>query len=127
LISPGNCPSWITSQATGLATGNIDAQGGPGTTFNNTRNYYWIYNGKIKRRNDIVRFDLNLTSKMTAFVRYGNDYFLDESAAAIPLRSITSGQFEPTVTPHPNPGNGWAVGMTYTLTPTMVNQFTFGY
>ena len=64
---------------------------------------------------------------MTVFVRYGNDYFLDSSAAAMPLKSILTGQFEPTVTPHPNPGNGWAVGMTYTITPTMVNQLTVGY
>ena len=127
LISPTNCPSWITSQTTGLATGNIDAQGGPGTTNNNTRNYYWIYNGSISRRNDVVRIDLNLTSKMTAYVRFGHDHFLDSSAAAMPLKNVKTGQFEPTVTPHPNPGKGWAVGMTYTITPTMINELTFGY
>ena len=127
LISPGNCPSWITSQATGLATGNIDAQGGPGTTNNNTRNYYWINNGSISRRNDIVRLDFNLTSKLAAFVRFGHDHFLDNSAAAIPLKDVKTGQFLPTNTPHPNPGRGWAVGATYTISPTMINQLTLGY
>ena len=127
LISPGNCPSWITSQATGLATGNIDAQGGPGTTNNLTRNYYWIYNGSIKRRNDIARLDLNLTSKLTAFVRFGHDYFLDDSAASIPLKNVNTGQFQSTVTPHPNPGLGWAVGATYIISPSMINQLTLGY
>jgi len=127
LISPTNCPSWITSQATGLATGNIDAQGGPGTTNNNTRNYYWIYNGNIKRRDDIARIDLNLTSKMTAYVRFGHDYFLDNSAGSIPLKNDQTGQFQPTYEPHPNPGRGWAVGMTYAISPTLVNQLTLGY
>jgi hypothetical protein len=127
LISPGNCPSWVTSQTTGLATGNIDAQGGPGTTNNLTRNYYWIYNGSIKRRNDIARLDFNPTSKLSAYVRFGHDYFLDDSAASIPLKSVTNGQFQPTFTPHPNPGLGWAVGATYIISPSMINQLTLGY
>jgi len=127
LISPGNCPSWITSQATGLATGNIDAQGGPGTTNNFTRNYYWIYNGSIARRNDIFKFDVNPTAKLHASVTFGRDHFLDNSAAAIPSRNAKTGQFEPTFTPHPNPGKTWAINMTYTVSPTIVNQLTLGY
>ena len=123
LISPSNCPSWITSQTTGLSTGNIDAQGGPGTTNNITRNYYWINNdGNIKRRNDIARLDFNITSKITAFVRFGNDYFVDNTPAAIPSKSIKTGQFAPTITPHPTPGTGWAIGMTYAMSPTIVNS-----
>ena len=127
LISPGKCPSWITSQTTGLATGNIDAQGGPGTNNNFTRNYYWIYNGSIARRNDIARLDWHPTNKITTYVRFGHDHFLDSSAAALPLKNITTGLFEPTVTPHPNPGQGWAVNMTYAISPTIVNQLTLGY
>ncbi|MEP6714401.1 MAG: carboxypeptidase-like regulatory domain-containing protein [Terriglobia bacterium] len=127
LISPGNCPAFITSQATGLATGNIDAQGGPGTTNNLTRNYYWINTGAISRRNDIARFDANLTSKITMFVRYGHDHFLDNSAASIPLKDLTTGKFAPTNTPHPNPGRGWALGLTYSISPSLVNQLTLGY
>ncbi len=127
LISPSNCPSSITSQSTGLATGNVDAQGGPGTTNNNTRNYFWIYQGPISRRNDIARIDLNITNKITAYGRYGHDYFLDSSPGNFPEKSITSGAFSPAFTPHPNPGRGWAVGLTYTITPTVVNQLTLGY
>jgi hypothetical protein len=127
LISPGNCPSFITSQTTGLSTGSIDAQGGPGTTNNYTRNYYWIYNGQIQRRNDIVRLDFNVTSKIKAFVRYGHDYFLDNSAGSIPLLNASTGKFQSTSTPHPNPGNGWAVDLTYIVSPTIVNQLTLGY
>ena len=75
----------------------------------------------------MIKIDVNPTSKMTAYVRFGRDHFLDSSAAAIPLKNVKTGQFEPTVTPHPNPGKGWAVGMTYTITPTMINEFTLGY
>ncbi len=127
LISPDNCPAWIKSQATGLATGNIDQQGGPGTTNNNTRNYYWIYNGSLSRRNDMARLDLNLTSKLTAYGRFARDHYLDNSAAGFPLKSVASGLFSPAVTPHPLPGRGWAVGLNYTISPTMINQLTLGY
>jgi hypothetical protein len=51
LISPGNCPSSVVAANTYLATGNIDAQGGPGTSNNNTRNYYWQFQGSYPRRN----------------------------------------------------------------------------
>src|SRR5439155_21348828 len=81
----------------------------------------------ISRRNDIARFDFNFTSKLTAFVRYGHDHFLDNSAAGIPLKNVKTGQFEPTHTPHPNPGTGWGVGLTYVISPTMINQLTLGY
>jgi hypothetical protein len=127
LISPSNCPSFITSQTTGLGTGNMDAQGGPGTTNNNTRNYYWLYNGALSRRNDMARLDFNLTSKMTAYVRFARDHYVDNSAAGFPLKSLTTGQFSPAITPHPLPGRGWAIGLTNTITPTMINQLTLGY
>jgi hypothetical protein len=127
LISPSNCPTWITSQATGLATGNIDAQGGPGTTNNFTRNYYWINNGSIARRNDVFKLDFRPTSKITASVTFGRDHFLDNSAAAIPSKDVKTGQFLPTSTPHPNPGKTWAVNMTYAPSPTIVNQLTLGW
>ena len=126
LISPGNCPAWITGQTTGLATGNIDAQGGPGTNNNYTRNYYWIYNGPISRRNDIGRLDFQPTQKLHAFVRYGHDYFIDNSAGSIPLLDATTGKFQSTFTPHPIPGDGWAVDLTYIVSPTVVNQLTLG-
>src|SRR6185437_10284327 len=128
LISPGNCPSWITSQpATGLATGHIDAQGGPGTNNDYTRNYYWLYNGQISRRNDDARIDLQPTQKLHAFVHFGHDYFLDNSAGSIPLLNSTTGKFQPTFTPHPLPGDIWAIDFTYVINPTMVNQLTLGY
>jgi hypothetical protein len=125
LISPTNCPSFITSQPSSLSTGNIDAQGGPGTGNNNTRNYYWSFQGTHPRRNDSGRVDINLTSKLTSWVRYTHDYDNDGTAATLPEKDST-GAFTPEQIWHPNPGHGFGVGITYTVSPTMVNEFTFG-
>ncbi len=125
LISPSNCPSFITSQATGLPTGNVDALGGPGTTNNNTRNYYWQFAGKYPRRNDLIRFDFNVTSKFAFHASWNHDFDLNETAANQPARDST-GKFSPVIIDHPNPGHGYAFGGTYTLSPTMVDEFTFG-
>ncbi len=129
LISPGNCPSFITSTgiSTGLATGNIDLQGGPGTNNNYTRNFAWIFNGPIKRRNDDARLDFQPTQKLHAFVHFGHDYFLDSSAGSIPLLNAKTGKFESTSTHHPLPGQIWAIDFTYIVSPTIVNQLTLGY
>ena len=89
------------------------------------RNYYWSYNEKHPRRNDTVRIDYNMTSKLTSWVRYINDYDLDTTGGG-PQARTASGQFADLAIDHPNPGHGWGVGITYTISPTMVNEFTFG-
>jgi len=71
--------------------------------------------------------DFQPTQKLHAFVHFGHDYFLDNSAGSIPLLSIKSGKFEPTFTPHPLPGRTWAIDFTYIISPTIVNQLTLGY
>ncbi len=38
------------------------------------RNYYWQYNEVHPRRNDTLRLDYNVTSKLNTWVRYINDY-----------------------------------------------------
>ena len=126
LVSPGNCPSSVVAANPYLATGNIDAQGGPGTTNNNTRNYYWYFQGTHPRRNDMVRVDYNVTSKLTAWFRHGNDYDQNGTAATLPQRN-SAGTFLPTQIIHPNPGHNNGVGVTYTISPTLVNEFTFGW
>ena len=125
LISPTNCPSNLVAANPYLATGNIDAQGGPGTTNNNTRNFYWYFQGTHPRRNDTMRIDYNVTSKLTSWVRYSNDYDMDGTGSGMPMKNST-GSFVPEQIDHPNPGHGWAVGITYAISPTMVNEFTFG-
>ena len=125
LVGPTNCPASVVAANPYLATGNIDAQGGPGTTNNNTRNYYWRFQGTHPRRNDTLRMDYNVTTKITSWFRYSNDYDMDGTSAVMPTRDST-GTFKPQQMDHPNPGHGVAAGFTYTLSPTMVNEFTFG-
>jgi hypothetical protein len=126
LISPTNCPSSVVAANPYLATGNIDAQGGPGTSNNQTRNYYWQFQGTHPRRNDTARMDYNVTSKLTTFFRWSHDFDVAENGATLPQRNST-GTFEPVQDLHPNPGHGFAVGATYAISPTLVNEFLFGY
>ena len=125
LISPGNCPSSVVAANPYLATGNIDAQGGPGTTNNNTRNYFWYFQGKHPRRDDILRMDYNITSKLTSWFRWGHDYDQDGTGAGLPQKN-SSGTFEPTQYIHPQPGHSYGGGITYAISPTLVDEFTIG-
>src|ERR1017187_728485 len=90
-----------------------------------SENYYWSFNETHPRRNDTVRIDYNMTSKLNTWVRYINDYDLDTTGGG-PQAKTSSGQFADLAIDHPNPGHGWGVGITYTISPTMVNEFTFG-
>ena len=89
------------------------------------RNYYWSYNETHPRRNDTIRVDYNPTSRLNSWVRYINDYDLDTLGNNFELKN-SSGQLAPLTLDHPNPGHGYAVGITYTISPTLVNEFTFG-
>jgi hypothetical protein len=89
------------------------------------RNYYWSYNETHPRRNDTIRVDYNPTSKLNTWARFINDYDLDTLGNNFELKNA-QGQLAPLTLDHPNPGHGYAVGITYTITPTLVNEFTFG-
>ena len=89
------------------------------------RNYYWSYNETHPRRNDTIRVDYNPTSKLNTWARYINDYDLDTLGNNFELKN-SAGQLAPLTLDHPNPGHGYAVGITYTISPTLVNEFTFG-
>src|SRR5262249_23986197 len=95
------------------------------TTQRYQRNYYWQFNESHPRRNDTFRVDYNITPKLTSWVRYINDYDLDQTSGNIALKN-SQGNFVPWSADHPNPGHGYGVGITYTISPTMVNEFTFG-
>ena len=110
-ISPSNCPAgYLPNQPVG---GNW------------TSNLFWQFNEVHPRRNDTARLDFNLTSKLTAWARYINDYDMDQTNGGLPEKN-SAGQFVASSVDHPNPGHGWGVGITYTISPTMVNEFTFG-
>ncbi|MBZ5622991.1 MAG: carboxypeptidase-like regulatory domain-containing protein [Acidobacteriia bacterium] len=89
------------------------------------RNYYWQFNESHPRRNDTLRLDYNVSSKLNTWVRYINDYDMDFTGGNIALKN-SQGNFVPWSNEHPNPGHGYGVGITYTISPTMVNEFTFG-
>jgi len=89
------------------------------------RNYYYSAAETHPRRNDAIRLDWNITSKLNTWARYINDYDKDTTAPSYAMMN-SSGQFAPFYIDHPNPGHGYAVGITYTISPTMVNEFTFG-
>jgi hypothetical protein len=110
-VSPSNCP------------GGYLAPNSP--TWNYNYNYYWQFVEVHPRRNDTIRMDFNLTSKLTAWARYIHDYDFDQTTGG-PAAKNTQGQWAPVSVDHPNPGHGWGVGITYTITPTLVDEFTFG-
>ena len=89
------------------------------------RNYYWSYNETHPRRNDTLRIRLQPDVRLNTWARYINDYDLDTIGGGFPLKNA-QGQFAPFALDHPNPGHGYAVGITYTISPTLVNEFTFG-
>ena len=72
------------------------------------------------RRNDVARLDVVLTNRLTGSFRWEHDADLDTTQfGGFPQPGAA-------VATTPNPGHGYAATLTYTLTPTTVNDFTFG-
>jgi len=112
-ISPTNCPSGFSNHVISNPSWNYGD------------NYIWSATEQHPRRNDTVRFDWNLNQRNKVFVRYSQDYDKDLTNFGIPVRD-TSGNYAPTAADFTKPGHGYAVGITTTISPTMVNEFTFG-
>jgi len=116
-ISPTNCPAGFSNHAVSNPAWNYGD------------NYIWQANEIHPRRNDTVRFDWNINEKNRVFVRYSQDYDKDVGGGTagwgIPVNDGT-GNYSPTLGVFTKPGHGYAVGLTTTLSPTMVNEFTFG-
>jgi hypothetical protein len=110
-ISNSNCPSGYLQSSNPVN--------------NYAYNYFWQFNEVHPRRNDTARIDYNVTQKLTSWVRYSNDYDLDNTSGGAAMKNA-AGQYVPYSSDHPNPGHGYAVGITYTISPTTVNEFTFG-
>ena len=90
--------------------------------------------GVHPRRNDVLRIDTYITSKISGYFRWINDndhmadlyagvQFSDISNAG---RVNASGGALPPISTinHPNPGHGYAGTATYTITPTLINEIT---
>ena len=133
---PNEC-SW-SKNAPGCWT-ETDTSGYPQ---NYTRNYRYSATDTHPRRNTVVRIDSNVSNKLTGWYRYVGDYDLQTSGTSIPLFSTTYASGCDSVAPaartshlecwhpytedHASPGNGHGIGLTYTITPAMVNELTLG-
>jgi hypothetical protein len=75
------------------------------------------------RREDIVRMDYNMTSKMRVFGHFINNNNTYQSQYG----SFVLGSNTPLAPiQYANPGLSWAVGSTYIFGPTLTNEFNIG-
>ena len=85
------------------------------------------------RRNDVARIDTYITSKISAYARWIHDH--DDMAtlysgvnfdANAQAGRIEPGGVPPPISPidHPNPGHSYSGTVTYTITPTLINEVT---
>ena len=92
----------------------------------NVVNYFEQASGSHPRRNDVLRIDGNMTSKVAATFRWMHDY--DTSVTLYDGVQFTSdvggtlGQQGIAPINHPNGGQGYMGKITYTISPTMVNE-----
>jgi hypothetical protein len=96
----------------------------------NVVNYFEAASAAHPRRNDVLRVDTYITSKLTGYVRYINDH--DDLIAlyqGVQFSKGTGGVLgDKGVAPvdHPNPGHGYSGTLTYSISPTLINEFTVG-
>jgi len=93
-------------------------------------NYFEQGSNAQKRRNDVLRVDANVTSNISAHVRWMNDHqdttnlfdgvqFNQFSGSAVLTTNISP-------IDHPNPGHGYQGSIVDAISPTLVNEFTVG-
>jgi len=111
-ISPLNCPA-------GFSTVQV-----PGSNYQD--NYYWSYTESHPKRNDTGRVDFYLTSKLSGWGHYIRDNDLDTNTTAGIAQKNENGDWVASAFANPRPGHGYAIGATYTFSPILVNEFTFG-
>jgi hypothetical protein len=96
----------------------------------NIVNYTEAASATHPRRNDVLRVDVNPTSKMSGYFRWINDH--DDMAAlyqGVQFSGDVGGALgKAGIAPidHPNPGHGYSGTLTYSFSPTLINEFTVG-
>jgi hypothetical protein len=93
----------------------------------NVINYYETRSSPYPRRNDVLRLDTYLTSKLSGYFRWINDhddreqlyYGIQFSGTSPGLRGTPMSTID-----HPNPGHSYSGTVTWTITPTLVNEAT---
>jgi hypothetical protein len=99
-----------------------------------TQNFFSQASGRHPRRNDVARIDAAITSKISGYARWIHDYDdMDALYAGINFapqdnagRTTLSGAALPPISniDHPNPGHSYSGTLTYTITPTLINEVT---
>ncbi|HVY93650.1 MAG TPA: TonB-dependent receptor, partial [Bryobacteraceae bacterium] len=82
-------------------------------------NYQALIGGKHPIRNDVARVDLNPTSKIAAYIRMVKD----DDKTTDPQAGF---DFVYSPQTHPVPSYNYSGAITYTIRPTLVNEFNFG-
>ncbi|MDR3701914.1 MAG: carboxypeptidase-like regulatory domain-containing protein [Candidatus Sulfopaludibacter sp.] len=96
----------------------------------NIVNYFESASASHPRRNDVLRVDVNPTSKLTGYFRYINDH--DDMTSLYQGVQFSHdvggllGQAGIAPIDHPNPGHGFSGTVTYSISPTLINEFTVG-
>jgi hypothetical protein len=96
----------------------------------NIVNYFEAASASHPRRNDVLRLDPYITSKLTGYFRYINDH--DDMVAlyqGVQFSTDKGGILgDKGISPidHPNPGHGYSGTLTYSITPTTINEVTVG-
>ncbi len=96
----------------------------------NIVNYFESASATHPRRNDVLRVDVNPTSKLSGYFRYINDH--DDMISLYQGVQFSSdvggtlGQAGIAPIDHPNPGHGYSGTVTYSISPTLINEFTVG-
>ncbi len=96
----------------------------------NVANYFEAASATHPRRNDVLRVDVNPTAKLNGYFRYINDH--DDMLALYQGTQFSSdvggtlGQTGIAPIDHPNPGHGYSGTVTYSFSPTLINEFTVG-
>jgi hypothetical protein len=114
----------LCNKASGpVAPANCITDPDPSQTYR--RNYMVSYTGSNPHRNDTFRVDWNATRRLNLWVRYIHDW--DKTTSMIgPEMKTLDGKWAPLVRDRFYPGTGWAANATYTFSPTLVNEITFG-
>jgi len=130
---PGNIIPTSRADPTGFGPATLNYFPLPNTvgtgSFANIENYFEAASAQHPRRNDVLRLDPYITSKVQGYFRYINDH--DDMAALYQGVQFTAATpLLPSGSPpidHPNPGHGYAGSIVATISPTLVNEFTMGY
>lgn len=96
----------------------------------NVVNYFEAASASHPRRNDVLRVDTVVTSKLTGYFRWINDHDdLTSLYQGVQFTHGTGGVLgDQGIAPidHPNPGHGYSGSATWSITPTTINEATVG-